>query len=228
MNKTKIFGLLLVFLSLTLGSCDSKNEPVDPKLLVPVAPVVNTCAKPNAFTISNFSGNSVSASWTSSEGTAWEIQYGLDGFIPGTGTSVAATTNTATINGLTTTNNYDFYVRTNCGNGLFSDWTGPVGVGTSVVNCTSPTNFTALRSATDNTKANLLWSANGDEDSWEIQYGNAGFAVGSGTTVAVTDTPSKTITGLLATTGYDFYVRSICSPTENSGWVGPVHINPVP
>jgi len=225
MNKTKvIIGLLLVFLNINFTSCD--DEPVDPVLLAPV-PEENTCAKPNALLVSDFNGNSVDVSWTAPEGVAWEIQYGLDGFVPGAGTSATSTTLTKTIDGLTTTNNYDFYVRTLCGNGVFSGWYGPVAVGSNTTTCTSPTNFTALRSSTDNTQVNMLWNANGDENSWEIQYGATGFAIGTGT-IVVSNATTKSITGLLATSGYDFYVRSNCSATDNSIWVGPVHINAVP
>lgn len=225
MNKAKVLiGLLLVFLHFNFTACE--DEPVDPALLVP-DPEIPTCAKPSALQVSDITGGSVNVAWTAAEGAAWEIQYGLDGFVPGAGTSVSATTTTKTITGLTATNTYDFYVRTLCDNGVFSNWTGPVNPGSSITTCQSPTNFTALRSTTDTTKVNLLWNANGDEIGWEIQYGETGFAVGSGTTIPSTTT-TKSITGLSATLGYDFYVRSNCSGTENSVWIGPVHVNAAP
>lgn len=223
MNKSKILiGLLLVFLNFNFTSCE--DEPVDPTLLQQQP--IETCATPSALSVSDFIGSSVNLNWSASEGSAWEIQYGLEGFIVGAGTSVMATATTTTINGLTSTNNYDFYVRTKCDDGLFSDWIGPVSVGSSVVLCSNPTNVSALRSATVNTQITVTWQSNGDEASWQVQYGATGFAIGSGTIVN-SATTTKTITGLQATSAYDFYVRSNCSATDNSNWVGPVHVNAV-
>lgn len=225
MNKSKVLiGLLLVFLNFNFVSCE--DEPVDPALLIP-NPEVLTCAQPSALSASSFAGNSVNVTWTAIEGAAWEVQYGLSGFVPGEGTSVSSSTTSAMISGLNTSNNYHFYVRTLCSNGVFSDWTGPVLQGSSITTCESPTNFTALRSVTDTTKINVFWNANGDELSWEIQYGETGFAIGTGVIVS-SNTTTQSITGLLATAGYDFYVRSNCSSTDNSVWIGPVHVNPAP
>jgi len=221
MNKSKILiVILLVALHFNFTSCD--NEAIDPALLIQVP--VETCAAPNGLTVSEFVGTSVNLTWSSIEGSSWEIQYGEEGFTLGTGTTVISTTDSKTINGLTITNDYDFYIRTNCDNGLSSGWIGPVGVGSTVVVCSNPTNLTAVRSATVNTQVTATWSANGDENSWELQYGPTGFALGSGTIVPSTTT-NKVITGLSATAGYDFYVRSNCSATENSNWVGPVRVN---
>ena len=223
MNKSKIFiVLLLVFLNFNFTSCE--DEPVDPALLNIIP--VETCATPNELTVSNFIGTSVNLTWSALEGSSWEIQYGLQGFTVGAGTSVTSDTTSKTINGLNTANNYDFYIRTNCDNGLSSGWIGPVQVGSSVTVCSNPTNVAATRSATVTEQATVTWSTNGDENSWQIQYGVTGFTIGSGTTVA-SAAPSTIITGLAANSGYDFYVRSNCSATENSNWVGPVHINPV-
>lgn len=223
MNKSKILIVLLVVFS-TINFTSCVNEPVDPMLLniVPEA----TCAMPGGLSVSNFVGTSVNLVWTASEGSSWEIQYGLHGFVPGTGTSVTATTPTKTINGLTITNDYDFYVRTNCDNGHKSDWVGPVAVGSSVTTCTTPINLAAVRSATITQQATITWTQNGDENSWQIQYGATGFVIGAGTTVS-SSTPSTIITGLADTSGYDFYVRSKCSDTSSSSWAGPVHINAV-
>jgi len=222
MNKTKILiGLLLVFLNFNFTSCE--DEPIDPVLLI--QPPILTCAGPGGLAVSNFVGSSVNVTWSASEGEAWEIQYGLDGFIPGSGTSLISITTSATVNGLTSTSNYDFYVRTNCGDGLFSAWVGPVSVGSSIVTCATPANVSALRLAAVNTSITVTWSGNGDENTWEVQYGATGFALSTGTIISATTT-SKLITGLLATSGYDFYVRSNCT-ASNSNWVGPVHVNPV-
>ncbi len=66
------------------------------------------------------------------------------------------------------------------------------------------------------TTAVLSWTAGGTETEWEVEYGPAGFTLGSGTVINVTSGTSTTISALTANTFYTAYVRAICSPTETS------------
>jgi hypothetical protein len=66
--------------------------------------------------------------------------------------------------------------------------------------------------------ATLGWTAQGDETSWVIEYGPAGFTPGTGTTVTATTNP-WTITGLNANTSYNFYVAAGCA--AGSDFAGP-------
>ena len=70
---------------------------------------------------------------------------------------------------------------------------------------------------------NLSWTAAVGTNTWQVQYGTAGFVVGTGTVVNATES-DITITGLNSTTNYEFYVRTICGATSFSGWVGPVSV----
>ncbi|WP_309640303.1 hypothetical protein [Flavobacterium sp.] len=105
----------------------------------------------------------------------------------------------------------------------------PVDPQTSIENtnvvCSDPSNVTATRS-TNTTMATVLWDDNGDQHSWQVQYGNSGFVLGSGTTV-YSNAPSKIFTGLLETAGYDFYVRSQCFENQYSNWIGPITVPPL-
>lgn len=60
-------------------------------------------------------------------------------------------------------------------------------------------------------------------NNFEVQYGAAGFAVGSGTSLMV-EGLSTNITGFVLNEEYDFYVRRICSDTDKSTWIGPVRV----
>lgn len=80
--------------------------------------------------------------------------------------------------------------------------------------CVQPTALTWVDGTT--TTANLTWTAGGTETEWEVEYGPAGFTVGTGTVVNVTTTASTTLSTLTANTFYTAYVRAICSPTEMS------------
>ncbi len=76
-----------------------------------------------------------------------------------------------------------------------------------------------LDDVTDQT-ADISWTAGATETSWNIQYGSAGFTIGSGTTDVMNTTPTYSVSGLTANTQYDFYVQANCGPTQSS-WVGP-------
>ncbi|MGB1736224.1 MAG: PKD domain-containing protein, partial [Schleiferiaceae bacterium] len=67
----------------------------------------------------------IQLSWTTGGATAWQVEYGQSGFVPGNGTILNVTTNPYTVTGLTSGVTYDFYVRDSCGATDFSDWVGP-------------------------------------------------------------------------------------------------------
>lgn len=81
-----------------------------------------TCSKPtnqNAVTTSN----TADLSW-STTGTA-ELEWGDFNFTQGTGTTVTGLISSTTLSGLLPSSVYDYYVRTDCGAGNFSTWSGP-------------------------------------------------------------------------------------------------------
>ncbi|WP_309640305.1 hypothetical protein [Flavobacterium sp.] len=223
MKHFKLIYLFFIF-SIVLFSCGGDVEPIDPALLIETP---TGCAEPSFLNVSAFiNGNTVSINWDKTSGDAWEIQYGTHGFAIGSGTVVNFTATSSLIGGLVSTTNYDFYIRTKCDANDHSEWVGPVSPGSSIEVCVEPISITAIRSTTDPTKATVTWSANTSATSWQVQYGAAGFVLGSGTVVA-SSTPTKIITGLVATTSYNVYVRSNCSANQNSDWVGPIVINAV-
>ncbi len=84
--------------------------------------------------------------------------------------------------------------------------------------CLSPGSLTA--SNITHGSAELDWTENNAATEWEIEWGVAGFAQGSGNTV-ITSTKPYSITGLTDLTNYEFYVRSICAAGDTSYWAGP-------
>jgi hypothetical protein len=86
----------------------------------------------------------------------------------------------------------------------------------SSVSCPSPT---ALTLGTINpTDATVSWTPQGTETSWEVEYGPAGFTLGTGTVVTVSS-PTITVTGLSPMTTYRGYVRAICGPSDRSSYI---------
>lgn len=87
---------------------------------------VVTCPKPINLTVSNLTSSSATLSWTEQgSATQWQIEYGLQGFTLGTGTSQLAFTNPVNLSGLSSGVFYNYYVRSICGAGDTSFWAGP-------------------------------------------------------------------------------------------------------
>jgi hypothetical protein len=84
--------------------------------------------------------------------------------------------------------------------------------------CAQPTSLAAT--AITNTSATLSW-VTGGASNWKVQYGPTGFTPGTGTVVTVTSNPFV-LSGLMANTSYDFYVKDSCSATSVSPYSGPV------
>ena len=69
------------------------------------------------------------------------------------------------------------------------------------------------------TSATISWTAGGSETSWEIAYGPSGFDPnGTSATVVTVTTNPYTVQNLTPATPYEFYVRALCSATDQSLW----------
>ncbi len=70
-----------------------------------------------------------------------------------------------------------------------------------------------------NSSVKLKWTESGNANSWDIEYGAAGFTQGTGTTIANLLSLSKVINGLSSSTDYEWYVHSNC--VAGGMWSGP-------
>ena len=141
----------------------------------------------------------------------YQLEYGLHGFIPGSGT-VINTNSDVTLSGLTAGTQYDVYLRTNC-NGDFSDYSNVHTFETTPI-CFEPTDLNGTNITSNSVRIN--WSPKG-ETSWQIQYGVVGFQLGSGTTINTSNRP-YTIQNLNNNTTYEFYIRANCGGDGFSKW----------
>ncbi len=81
-----------------------------------------SCTRPTSLTPANETLTSINLDWTGT-GTVFNIEYGPQNFILGTGTPMNNVSGSSTvINGLTASSTYDFYVKTDCGAGNTSAW----------------------------------------------------------------------------------------------------------
>ncbi len=109
---------------------------------------------------------------------------------------------------------------------IFNDGPNPTAnnalVGTAECpSCNAPTNLTATAITTNS--ATLGWTTSGTISN--IQYGIAGFTIGTGTIVNGLTTNSYNLTGLTLATSYSFYVQNNCGSGDLSSWAGPFSFN---
>jgi len=106
-----------------------------------------TCMSPTNLGITALSPTTATLTWTSSA-TDFIIEYGLEGFTPGSGTIITTNNNPHTITGLTPNTNYEFYVTNNCGNNDLSLQVGAYKFYTGYCQATSEYAFDHIQSFT--------------------------------------------------------------------------------
>lgn len=74
-----------------------------------------------------------------------------------------------------------------------------------------------LTAIPDNHEAQLNWSTSGIVSGYEMEYGVAGFAHGTGISVSLTNN-TYALTDLDANTSYDVYVRTVCNDSIYGDW----------
>src|SRR5574344_282199 len=94
----------------------------------PISFATESCDPVTNVAVSSLTSTSATITWTAGENNtgSWQLEYGYAGFGQGEGTTINATTNSATISGLTAGVAYDVYVRAICGEGYNSNWSTKV------------------------------------------------------------------------------------------------------
>ena len=110
------------------SGCGTNYNKVDDGtwLVVAYHSAAPSCTPPNSLTASNIAATSADLAWTSTgTETQWDIEYGASGFSQGSGTMLSAvSSNPYSLSGLSSSTEYQYYVRANCG-GTTSNWAGP-------------------------------------------------------------------------------------------------------
>lgn len=184
-----------------------------------------TCPDPDSLTVISVGVDSIVFDFTpGASDSTWIVEYDTTGFTPGTGNIILVNNDTVIINGLGADTTYDIYLRSVCTLGDSSNWIGPLTV-TTLADCPAPTNIIDFLLARDSN--NLTWTNGAFDSLWHIEFDTTGFAIGTGKDSLLTN-DSITLLGLTPNTTYDFYVRSICTSLDTSGWVGPYTFTTLP
>lgn len=85
--------------------------------------------------------------------------------------------------------------------------------------CSDPSSLTVSNVTFQS--ADISW-VTGGALVWDVEFGAAGFSLGSGNSILGTTSNPGQLTGLTPSTTYDVYVRDNCGTLGSSNWVGPV------
>lgn len=188
LNNRSVISSINTWLTSSAGTsntatCEFSGSLLPPSGLTYVwAP--SSCPAPQNASATNITQSSAQIIWTSTGGNGtFSIEYGLSGFTQGTGTIINNAQSGASISGLLSTTNYQFYVRQVCGVNGSSAWVGPVNFSTggpgedcatatliSVANGQAACSFTTVNSGvSSNGPSSICSDANGNtanDDKW--------------------------------------------------------------
>ncbi|MDV6170371.1 fibronectin type III domain-containing protein [Flavobacterium sp. DG1-102-2] len=142
-GTTQRFVFQWVNNSFTGGNPPSAVDNVEAKVL--------TCPKPIDLNVSDAGMTEVTLNWTEvGTANAWEVYVVPQGSpLPGTTTvGTPAPTNGFPYDGLTSGTNYEFYVRSVCGPGDLSRWSGPYRFHTNVCEVTDQCTYNFVMTST--------------------------------------------------------------------------------
>ena len=187
--------------------------------------IYTDCPKPTNLIYTSIFSDGVTLSWSPglSNETSWTVIYGPSGFDPTlSGTSIATTTTTLTIPGLTQLTEYDVYVYANCS--PLNESVGLFGTFETPPYCSNPLSMTNT-SSVDQIQSSWQWTAssgNYPATAFNLQYGGIGFELYGGTEVQVDNNLNDVINdaSLMAGGVYQIYVQAVCG-NDTSEYVGP-------
>lgn len=131
---------------------------------------LESCDKPTDLAAVNATTEGITLQWTEN-GTAASWEYKLQPVGTGLpmGNGQFTNTNDVTVNNLDPTTQYEVYVRSACGDGTFSGWTGPVKFSTVCEAFTVP----YIESFETNSVSQFCWKindGNGDNNIWDLDF----------------------------------------------------------
>jgi gliding motility-associated-like protein len=103
-----------------------------------------TCTPPASLSAANIGTTTADLSWSNpTAATSWQVAVQPAGSSIPSGPGITANTNTNfTVTGLTAATAYQYWVRSDCGGGLFSAWAGPFLFNTAICNAVDRCNYT--------------------------------------------------------------------------------------
>ena len=92
--------------------------------------------------------------------------------------------------------------------------------------CSEPSYPTVTPGTLTSTSVEISWTNGYQNTQWELVAQPLGTGITTQPGIIVSTNP-YTLTDLIPSTRYEFYMRAYCSDTEQSIWVGPINFNTV-
>ncbi len=166
------------------------------------------CAAPTGLASSNLAATSATVAWAAVSGaTNYTIQYKTSAATTWTTAATVTTTNYA-LTGLTGSTAYNWQVMANC-----SVYSTTANFSTIAAPCAAPTGLASSNLAA--TTATVAWSAVSGATNYVVQYKKS--STTTWTTAATVTTTSYALTGLVASTAYNWQVKANCSAAYAAG-----------
>lgn len=163
------------------------------------------CSQPTAVTISDLTATSAAIGWTApAEQSAWQIVCSTDAdVVPADATPIEVTSNPYIISELTPETNYYVYVRANCGDDQFSNWSAR-GSFRTVSTCQTPNGVKV--DSLSASSALISWNTYGQSD-FNLRYKAAADA---DWTILNNAVSPQRIESLEGNTSYQVQVQAAC------------------
>ncbi|GLB48796.1 choice-of-anchor L domain-containing protein [Neptunitalea lumnitzerae] len=184
-----------------------------------VGPVAFTtaCTDVSNVTVNSLTFDSVTFTWTNGGAESnWEFVVQSQGQGVPTVNGTATANTFASETGLTPNTNYEIYVRSDCGNGNYGEWIGPVDFLTP---CANPT-ILSVDYITDE-EATVSWAPGANETDWEVSMNFSGMGVPTTNIFPTSGATELQFFNLIPETEYDVYIRANCGNGNYSEWIGP-------
>jgi len=204
--------LLLLFISILIFNCSSDDSNNDNTTSI-------ICEKAISIIPNFIDENSISIFWLvedvgETQPDSWVLEIGPQGFAPGSGTSFSSIFNDYTFQNLTQQTTYDIYVKSKCGENTFGTNVGPISLTTDSA-CSTPSSIDSY--AITSCSFNLNWFGEG-ENAWEIEFGEVGFTLGTGTIINTSFTDFSIQENVSPSTTYEVYIRANCGSQGYSNY----------
>lgn len=176
-----------------------------------VPPETATCGTPAGLNATGITTSGATLNWTAVSGaTSYNVQYRLTGTT--TWTTVSTPNTSYTLSGLASSSTYQYQIQANC-NGTLGTYSA---ISTFTTNaetptCGIPTGLNATN--VSSTGATLNWNAVSGATTYNVQYRLQGTT--TWTTVPTLGT-SYVLTGLSASSTYEFQVQANCNGTPSA------------
>ncbi len=170
------------------------------------------CDVPTGLNTTNITYNSATLNWTgSANGQNYNARYRAVGTTTWTTSNTTATS--LNISGLSAATDYEFQVNTVCSFGTSAYSASSTFTTNPLPPCNTPTGLSS--GSVTESSATLSWSAVTDAASYDVQYRPTGTTTWSSANTTAT---SITISGLTASTTYEYQVRTNCTFGTSSAY----------